>query len=156
MEGAVQIPITREMLSGDWEQVTPAAIGNSRFDDHFESLWVTKTPGAALTFTFTGTRAWVFDVFGPGTGRAKVTIDGGDRGVRQQVDQWSYYYRLGSLEIGQSLSAGEHTVRVELLPEAPDRTVPIEAAKKANQYKPEDFEGVALHLGAICALQTVQ
>ncbi len=156
MERALQIPITREMLSGDWEQVTPPAIGTARFDSHFESLWVTRSPGAALTFTFTGTRAWIFDVFGPGTGRAQVTIDGVDKGVRQQVDPWSYYYRIGGLELASNLPPGEHTVRVELLPEAPDRTVPIEAAQKANQYRPEDFDGVALHFGAICVVQTVE
>ncbi len=154
MEGAVQIPITRDMLSGEWEEVVPPRLGASKWDNHFDSLWVTKTPGSKLTFTFTGTRAWIFDVFGPGTGRVKVTIDGVDRGMRQQVDPWSYYYRIGSLEIGSNLPAGEHTVTVELLPDVPDRSVPIEAAKKANQYRPADFEGVALHFGAISVLQT--
>jgi len=31
--------------------------------------------------------------------------------------------------------------------------VPIESAKKANTYKPADFAGVALHLGAVCVLE---
>lgn len=153
LEGALQLPITREMLTGDWECVTPAAVGASSFANHFDSLWVTKTPGAKLSFKFTGTRAWLFDVFGPGTGRVKITIDGQERGTRQQVDPWSYFYRLGGLEIASNLPPGEHTVTVELLPDAPDRTIPIEAAKKANQYRAEAFEGVALHLGAICVLQ---
>ena len=65
-----------------------------------------NTPGATLTFKFTGTRAWIFDVFGPGTGRVKVTVDGVEKGVRQQVDPWSYYYRLGSLEIVSNLPTG--------------------------------------------------
>jgi hypothetical protein len=43
---------------------------------------------------------------------------------------------------------------VELLPDPPDRAVPIEAAKKANRYKSADFEGTLLHLGAICVLET--
>ncbi len=153
MEGAVQKPITREMLSGDWQEVVPAEVAGSNFSNHFDRLWVTRTPGAKLTFKFTGTRAWIFDVFGPATGRVNVTVDGVDKGQRQQVDPWSYYYRLGSLEIASNLPPGEHTATIELLPDPADRAVPIESAKKANRYKPGDFEGVALHLGAICVLE---
>lgn len=154
MEGAVQKPITREMLSGDWQEVIPARVAGSSFSNHFDRLWVTNTPGATLTFKFTGTRAWIFNAFGPGTGRVKVTVDGVDKGVRQQVDPWSYYYRLGSLEIASNLPPGEHTATVELLPDPPDRTAPIESAKKANRYTPADFAGVALHVGAICVLES--
>jgi hypothetical protein len=154
MEGAVQKPITREMLGGDWQEVIPARVAGSSFSNHFDRLWVTNTPGATLTFKFTGTQAWIFDVFGPGTGRVKVTVDGVDKGVRQQVDPWSYYYRLGALEIASNLPPGEHTATVELLFDAPDRTATIESAKKANRYTPADFAGVALHFGAICVLES--
>ena len=81
-----------------------------------------------------------------------MTVDGVEKGVRQQVDPWSYYYRLGSLEIASNLPPGEHTATIELLPDPPDRAVSIESAKKANRYTPADFEGVALHLGTICVL----
>jgi hypothetical protein len=153
MEGAVQKPITREMLSGDWQEVIPAAVAGRTFSSHFDRVWVTRTPGAKLTVKFTGTRAWIFDVFGPGTGRVKVTVDGLDKGERQQVDPWSHYYRLGSLEIAANLPPGEHTATIKLLPDPPDRSLPIESAKKANTYKPADFAGVALHLGAVCVLE---
>ena len=152
MEGAVQVPITREMLSGEWQESVPAVVDGKSFAGHFDRLWVTKQPGAKLTFRFSGTRAWVFDVFGPGTGRVRVTVDGEERGIRQQVDAWSHYYRLGGLEIAQGLAPGEHTAVLELLPDPPDRAVPMEAAKKANQYRPEAFTGVAMHLGALCVL----
>ena len=153
MEGAVQKPITRDMLCGQWQEVVPAEVAGRQFSQHFDRLWTTRTPGAKLTFQFTGTRAWIFNVFGPGTGRVKVTVDGEEQGIRQQVDPWSYYYRLGSLPIASNLPPGEHTVTVELLPDPPDRSVPIEAARKANRYRPADFEGVGLHLGAICILE---
>jgi lysophospholipase L1-like esterase len=153
MEGAVQKPITREMLSGDWQEVVPAAVGGRTFSNHLDRLWVTRTPGAKLSVKFTGTRLWIFNVFGPGTGRVRVTVDGVDKGERQQVDRWSHYYRLGSLEIAANLPPGEHTATIELLADPPDRSVPIESAKKANTYKPADFEGVALHLGALCVLE---
>ncbi len=153
MEGAIQKPIRREMLSGDWEEVSPAKVAGRSFAPHFDRLWVTQTPGARLTFQFQGTRAWIFNVFGPGTGRVRVTVDGVERGVRQQVDAWSYYYRLGGLEIASNLPPGEHTATLELLPDPPDRAIPIESAKKASRYDANDFAGVALHLGAICVLE---
>lgn len=150
MEVAVQKPITRGMLTGDWQETVPANVDNRSFSDHFDRLWVTRTPGAKLTFKFNGSRAWLFDVFGPATGRVKVTIDGVDKGVREQTDQWSHYYRLGGIEIGANLPRGEHTATIELLGDPPNRSAPIEAAKKLGRYKPEEFEGSVLHLGAIC------
>ena len=155
MEGAIQMPITREMLGGDWQEVVPAEVAGRDFSNHFDRLWVTQTPGTKLTFRFRGTRVWIFDVFGPATGRVKVTVDGQEKGVRQQVDPWSYYYRLGGLEIASNLPPGEHAATVELLPDSPDRAVPIDAAKKVNGYKPADFKGTLLHLGAICVLETL-
>ena len=104
---------------------------------------------AKLTFRFKGTATSLFDLMGPDTGRVKVTVDGQDRGTRQQVDPWAYYQRLSSLDLASGLPDAEHTITVELLADPPDRTVPIEAAKKAGQYKPDDFQGVALRLGWI-------
>jgi hypothetical protein len=153
MEGAVEMPITADMLTGDWQRVAPPALGGGDFGQHFDALWATKQPGAKMSFKFTGTRAWIFDVFGPATGRVKVTVDGQDKGIREQLDRWCYYYRLGGLEIAAGLVPGEHTVVLELLADAPDRSVPIAEARRLSTYQPADFEGVALHLGAICVVK---
>jgi hypothetical protein len=79
----------------------------------------------------------------------KVTVDGKDAGTRQQVDTWAYYQRLSALTLGAGLDDKPHTVTVELLPDPPDRSVPVAEAKKTNQYKPETFQGVALRFGWI-------
>ncbi|NCO91480.1 MAG: SGNH/GDSL hydrolase family protein, partial [Armatimonadetes bacterium] len=113
------------------------------------ALWFTNTPGAKLTFRFKGTAASLFDAMGPDTGRVKLTVDGQDKGIRQQVDPWCYYQRLSALPIASGLDDKEHLVTVELLPDPPDRSVPIAEAKKANQYNAKDFEGVALRIGWI-------
>lgn len=154
MERALQIPITREMLNGDWQEVAPATVAGRSFASHFDRLWVSHTPGARLSFRFRGSRAWIFNVFGPQTGRVKVTVDGVDKGERQQVDPWSFSYRLGGLEIASNLPPGAHAATIELLAEPPDRSVAIAAAKRANCYRDDDFQGVALHFGAICVLET--
>ena len=112
-------------------------------------IWFTRTPGAKVTFRFKGTEAGLFDLMGPDTGRVRVTIDGEDKGVRQQVDRWCYYQRLSGLSLGNGLEDTEHTVTVELLPEPPDRAEPMEEAERLGQLKPEEFEGVALRLGWI-------
>ena len=146
LERAKLAPITEDMLTGEWEKISPKLPGKD-FSRHFDEVWFTKTPGAKLTFKFTGTHASVFDLMGPDTGRVKVTVDGKDAGIRQQVDRWAYYQRLAGLNLAAGLEDGEHTVTVELLPEPPDRSVPINEAKTLNKYKPEDFEGVALRFG---------
>ena len=144
-----QVPITRRMLSGTWQALPAGHELSKRFARHFDTIWFTNTPGSKLTFRFRGTATSLFDLMGPDTGRAKVTIDGKDAGIRQQVDPWSYYQRLSALHLASGLSEGIHTVTVELLPDPPNRTVPIEAAKKAGQHDPKLFEGVALRIGSI-------
>jgi hypothetical protein len=149
LERAKQIPITQQMLGGEWQRIAPAKIGSRDFTKHFDGIWFTGKPGATLTFRFKGTDASVFDLMGPATGRVKVTVDGKDAGVREQVDRWAYYYRLAALPIASGLEDAEHTVTLELLADPPGRDVPIEEAKKADQYKPEDFEGTVLHFGCL-------
>ena len=68
-------------------------------------------------------------------------------GIRQQVDPWAYFQRLSALPLVGGLADAEHRVTVELLPEPPDRSVAIEAAKRAGSYNKGVFEGVALRLG---------
>jgi len=144
LERARQLPLTPAMLTGKWERRDPG-----EFAKHFDALWFTNTPGAKLTFRFKGTAASLFDAMGPDTGRVKLTVDGQDKGIRQQVDPWCYYQRLSALPIASGLDDKEHLVTVELLPDPPDRSVPIAEAKKANQYNAKDFEGVALRIGWI-------
>ncbi len=146
-ERARQVAITPKMLSGKWEKLPAGHELSRRFRRHFPAIWFTNTPGAKLTFTFKGTAASLFNLMGPDTGRARVTVDGKEVGIRQQVDPWSYYQRLSALSLAGGLADAEHRVTVELLPEPPDRAVAIEAAKRAGSYNKDVFEGVALRLG---------
>jgi len=144
LEDARQFAITESMLSGDWERREPK-VGTRDFTRHFDDLWFTNTPGATLTFKFKGSAAGILDLMGPDTGKMKITVDGEDKGTRAQVDPWSYYQRLAVVQIVSGVEADKvHTVTVELLPDAPDRSVPIAEAKKADRYNADEFEGVAL------------
>jgi hypothetical protein len=70
-------------------------------------------------------------------------------GVHQRVDRWCYYQRLSAIPIASGLEDAEHVVTIELLPDVPDRSVPIAEAQALNRYNPKDFEGVALRIGWI-------
>jgi len=146
---AKQAAITPEMLSKEWRELAPEDPLRQRFIGKFDTIWYTDTPGATLTFRFRGTEASLFDLMGPDTGRVRVTVDGQDKGTQQQVDPWSYFQRLAAIPIASGLPDTVHTVKVELLPDAPDRSVAIEAAKKQDKYDPNLFQGVALRFGWI-------
>jgi len=152
LERATLAPITEKMLTGSWQKIAPQTISPG-FARHFDDIWFTNTPGAvgsrrsALTFKFKGTAASIFDLIGPDTGRARITVDGVDKGVRERVDLWCYSQRLAALPVADRLEDKEHTVTVELLPDPPVRTKPIEEARRLGRFNPKDFDGVALRFG---------
>ncbi|MGC9320155.1 MAG: right-handed parallel beta-helix repeat-containing protein, partial [Armatimonadota bacterium] len=146
LERARLVPITAEMLEGDWERRDPR-IGERDFSRHFDDLWVTESPGARLSFRFRGTEASLFNLIGPDHGSMRVTVDGEEAGVRTHVDRWCYYHRLSATALASDLEDTEHTVTVELLPDSPNRAVAIDEAKRLDRYDAEAFEGVALYLG---------
>ncbi len=148
-ERAQLVPITREMLSGEWRELPADDPLRRSLSRHMDTIWFTNTPGAKLTLKFKGTAASVFDLMGPDTGRARITVDGNEIAIREQVDRWAYYQRLSALRIADGLSDTVHTVTVELLPDPPDRTVAIEAAKVEGRYDPKLFDGVAFRFGWI-------
>ena len=151
-EHARLMAVTEAMVEGEWRQLPESDPLWSRCRRHFDAIWFTETPGASLTFTFRGTSASLFHLMGPDTGRVRISVDGKQVGDRQHVDRWCYYQRLGGLELTGNLTAGEHTVRVELLPDVPDRMVAIEEAKKLARYEPGMFEGTRLRIGWIRVL----
>lgn len=69
-------------------------------------------PGAAVSFTFRGTKFAWYPVFGPANGLARVFIDGVDKGV---VDLYSSGARYNWLRFFGGLSDGVHTVRIVAL-----------------------------------------
>lgn len=137
---------TPEMLDGAWERTEPS-LGSRNYAPHLDELWITRQPGATLTFRFRGTDASLLSLIGPDHGRVRVMIDGREAGVHGRVDRWCHYHRFSATPLVSGAEDAEHTVTVELLPEPPNRSEPIEEAKRLGIYDPEDFEGVALYVG---------
>ncbi|MBI5834227.1 MAG: right-handed parallel beta-helix repeat-containing protein [Armatimonadetes bacterium] len=148
-ERARLVAIRPSMLSGAWRELAADDPLRRQEARQFDAIWYTNTPGAKLTFKFRGTAASLFNMIGPDTGRVRLTVDGRDLGMRQQVDPWCTYQRLAALDIAGGLEDTIHTVVVELTADVPDRSAPIGEAKRAGNYKPADFEGVALRIGWI-------
>ncbi len=148
LERARLVPIVPKMLTGAWSRMAPDSMGGG-LGRHFDEVWFTNAPGAKLTFRFRGTAVSLFDLLGPDTGRARIVLDGQERGVRERVDPWCYYQRMSALTVADNLDDKEHTVTVELMPDSPNRKPAIEAAKRIGRFKPKDFEGVAFRFGWI-------
>lgn len=149
LQNAHLAPITEAMLSPQWRKLPALDPLRVQFARHFDDIWFAHEPGARLTFRFRGTDVSLFDLMGPDTGILRITLDGKDVGRRQQVDPWSYYQRLAAVPIASGLKDAEHEVTVELLPDVPDRRVPMEEAKKVGRFRAEDFQGIAVRLGWI-------
>jgi len=155
-ENAKTVPVTRDMLEGEWTALDASGPLMERFSRFMDTIWVTRTPGAKLTFSFRGTAVSILDLMGPDTGCARVTLDGRDLGARIQVDQWCTFQRHAALNIADGLPDEVHTVTVELMPDAPDRSAPIAAAKEQGSYRAQDFEGVAFRFGGIRVMGEVR
>jgi hypothetical protein len=153
-ENAHQIPVTQDMLSGDWTHMGADDPFMARFKQYFDGLWITRQPGAKLTFAFDGSAAGMTMLIGPSIGRYRVSVDGKEKTTQGHADRWCYYYRLSGPMFFSGLPAGKHTVTIELLPDPPDRSEPIAEAKRLDQYKPEDFQGVALMIGNLRVITT--
>ncbi len=153
LENAHQILVTQDMLQGEWTRLGPDDPAMARFRQHFDELWVTRQPGAKLTFSFTGSEAGMTMLVGPAIGRYRVSVDGKEKSTQGHADRWCYYYRLSGATFASALPPGQHTVTIELLPDPPDRSEPIAEATRLNQYKPEDFQGVALMVGNLRVLE---
>ena len=120
LEHAKMVPITREMLTGDWS-LSEEMNKNARFVGRMGPIWETKTPGAKLSFTFKGTTCRLYDLLGPDAGQVWVTVDGVRREtVQPRFDSYCTYHRMANLWICEA-KEGVHTVEIELDRNQPSR-----------------------------------
>ena len=124
--------------------------------DKFAKGWANRLPdlhkaaqpGDTVTFKFKGTRCAIYDIIGPDCGQVSVTLDNQPPKTVARFDSYCVYFRLASLMIGTELPDTEHSVKIEILAEQPDKAK-ILAQRNEKMDKPERFNGTAFYPGAI-------
>ncbi len=142
-ERATLIPITEATLSPGFE-----AVEDKRWAGRLPTLRRAKKAGDVLSFKFKGTRCAIYDLLGPDLGQVAVSLDGAPPRIVSRFDGYSTYHRLGTLLVGSELADVEHTVRIEIHPEPPDKAA-ILAKRREKMDKPERFQGTSFYPGAI-------
>jgi len=148
-EQAKLLPITAAKLSKGFSLLDSKTDEfGKRWANRMTTLHKGSQPGETITFKFKGTRCSIYDIIGPDCGQASVTLDDQPTKVVPRFDAYCTYHRLATLLIGSDLEDTEHSVKIEVHPDQPDKATIL--AKNGNKIdKPERFNGTAFYPGAI-------
>jgi lysophospholipase L1-like esterase len=148
-ERAKLLPLAPAMVSGGFARLEPASNRLAKtFVGYVPVLYRANEPGAALAFKFKGTRAAIYDIIGPDCGQVKVTLDDRPPVTAARFDAYCTYHRQATLLVGTELPDTVHTVRIELLPDPPDKAK-ILAQRGEKIDDPKRFEDRAFYPGAL-------
>ena len=148
-EQAKLLPISEATLSKGFSFLDPQKDEfGKRWAAYLPALHKASQPGETIAFKFKGTRCAIYDLVGPDSGQAIVTLDDQPARIVPRFDGYCTYHRLATLLIGSELSDTVHTVKIEIHPVQPDKAK-ILAQRNEKMDKPERFNGTALYPGAI-------
>jgi hypothetical protein len=150
-ERAKLVPINEATLSGGIIRLDPASDAMAKRFPQLRALHRGTKPGESITFRFKGTRAALYDLVGPDCGQVVVTLDNMPPKTIPRFDAYCTYHRLSTFTIGSDLPDTEHTVKIEIHPDQPDKAK-ILAQRNEKFDKPERFDGTAIYPGAILML----
>jgi hypothetical protein len=150
-EQAKLVPIDQATLSAGFVKLDPAKDSMAKNFSRLKTLYRGSKPGDTFTLKFKGTRASIYDIIGPDCGQVIVTVDNNPPKVVPRFDSYCTYPRLATLGLGSDLPDTEHTVKLQIHPEQPDKAK-ILAQRNQNIDKPERFNGTAFYPGAILML----
>jgi hypothetical protein len=120
-EGAHMVAADRVSRTGSWDTVARGDAAVGRFIPMpFPRLWRGGAPGAALSFSFTGTMAGLYDLMGPGTGGYEVSVDGQPARAFIRFDSYCTDWRPQYFLVS-GLPPGRHTVRFTVSASVPDK-----------------------------------
>lgn len=151
-ERAKLLPLSSAKLSGEWTRLDPEKDNMAkRWTSRMPEFWKAGKAGAAVTFTFKGAWAAVYDLLGPDCGQVIVTLDGGKPVVRPRFDRYCTYHRLATLPIGLNLPEAVHTVRLELHPDPPDKAEIFRKGKQDREDPTDNpkYDGINWYAGGI-------
>ncbi len=135
LENAKIVPLTRDMLSGNWEEV----VGDKPWymGPFGGRMWQTTTPGAKITFAYRGKSARLYDLVGPDGGQVTICVDGCDifGHPMPRFDKYCTYRRINQLPLGGCNDDKEHIVEVILDSDEPNRDIVAESKEKPQKYR---------------------
>lgn len=151
-ENATLLPLEKVSREGDWKTVEPPgdAWGASVMKKEFPSLWKAEKAGSALVFKFRGTALGLAGLRGPDVGQFRVTVDELAPVTGTFFDHYTAegQWRVQPWIYPGDLAAGEHRVRIELLPEPPDKAGILQ--KHGHAIKnPDAFRNNHLYVGGM-------
>jgi len=157
-QAAKMVPIAQPMLSGSWQQLSPADALQKQFGERMGTIWESGKPGSRVSFKFRGSIARLYDLLAPDGGQVVITVDGVELPkLVPRFDSYCTYPRIATLPIAEGLDPNPvHTVTIEIHPEQPDRSpVAFRLKDPAMELKSAKFQGTFLRASQILVLGEV-
>ncbi len=154
-QAAKMVPITSNMIDGDWKQLPSDNTLARRFGNRMGTLWEASEPGSSLTFRFRGSQAKLYDLLGPDGGQVIITVDGKTRKKPvPRFDSYCTYHRIATLMLADGLDPDAvHTIRIEIHPQQPDRTtVAFRLKDPQKELKDKKYQGTRIRASQIMLL----
>jgi len=152
-EKAQMLPLDRAKLSAGWTKMDMVADKFAKgWAGRMPQMWKADKPGESLTFRFKGTTAAVYSLLGPDCGQVSISVDGKPAAVRPLFDRYCTYHRLAMLTLGANLPDSEHTVKIEIHPDQPDKDKIFRDGKQDAEtpsQNPKKYDGRAWYAGSI-------
>ncbi|WP_437185983.1 SGNH/GDSL hydrolase family protein [Planctomicrobium sp. SH668] len=154
-EQAKMVPVTTEMMTGDWVELPVDAELTRYFANRTGPLWEASEPGSRLEFQFRGSTCMLYDILAPDGGQLIITVDGITQPTPvPRFDSFCTYSRIATLPIAHGLQQDAvHTVTVEIHPEQPDRSpVAFRLKDPENELKQPKYQGTSVRVGQVLIL----
>ena len=157
-ERAKLLALSAAKLSGGWQKLDPATDKMAKsWTSRMPEFWKAGAAGATIAFKFKGTSAAIYDLLGPDCGQVRVTLDDQPPRPAARFDRYSTGHRLATLSIGRNLPDAVHTVKLELLPDPPDKVKIFKDGKQFDEdpkdnpkYAPNNwYAGAVLVVGEL-------
>ncbi|QDU73658.1 hypothetical protein Pan97_06560 [Bremerella volcania] len=154
-QAAKMVPISSDMLSGDWKALAEDSTLQKRFGNRMGQIYEAAEPGSKLTFRFKGSSAKLYDLLGPDGGQVVITVDGKPREKPvPRFDSYCTYHRIATLSLAGDLDPEKvHEVTIEIHPDQPDRQpVAFRLKNPEEELKTPKYQGTNVRASQILVL----
>ena len=142
------VPLNHAKLSAGWQKLDATNSMARRFSQRLPELWKADQPGETIAFKFKGTAVGIYDVIGPDCGQIIVTLDDQPTRVVPRFDAYCTYHRLATVMLATGLPDAEHTVKLEIHSDQPDKAKILEK-RNEKMDDPKRFDGHAWYAGSL-------